>query len=118
MDFVVQVKATNSAKVRYQVVAEKQSVSNMENQYIRLYLQRSLNTINYNEEVLQPRAYTPLTSDNKYGAKKEEMILDEVTVSENRNYYYRLRMWPSSNMPMSSEAKTFKLKVNVYAKSE
>lgn len=112
-DFTVDINTTQA--IAYEVTAVKDDNSTLENTDVRLYLERSLDGTKY-EEVLAPSNYTPTKEDDKFGAKKGEMILDTGTVSENTSYKYRLRMWLSKDYEITSESKSFTVRVNVYGK--
>ena len=112
-DFTVDINTTQA--IAYEVTAVKDDNSILENTDVRLYLERSLDGTKY-EEVLAPSNYTPTKEDDKFGAKKGEMILDTGTVSENTSYKYRLRMWLSKDYEITSESKSFTVRVNVYGK--
>ena len=116
MDFTVDVKMTKKASIKYQVVAAKENDSTIEDNEIRLYLERSEDGLNY-QEVMEPTAYIPLAVNNEFGSKKGNMVMDEVIVNETKTYYYRLRMWLSSDYHMTLEPKTFRARVNVNAVS-
>ena len=112
-DFTVDINTTQA--IAYEVTAVKDDNATLENTDVRLYLERSLDGTKY-EEVLAPSNYTPTKEDDKFGAKKGEMILDTGTVSENTSYKYRLRMWLSKDYEITSESKSFTVRVNVYGK--
>lgn len=116
-DFTVNIDIVGSSEISYEITAEKSSSSTMNNSDIRLYLQRSLDGTNYTEEVLQPSPYVPIGDDDNFGAKEGEMILDIGTTIQSIMYYYRLRMWVSSDYEYSQESRSFAIKVNVYGKS-
>ncbi len=115
-DFTINIKTGPKMPISYEVTAVKDASSTMGNEDVRLYLQKSLDGTNYNDEVLEPSPYTPLDVDDEFGAKAGEMVMDVGTVSEKVTYYYRLRMWVDSSYELSSEAKSFTVKVNVYGK--
>ena len=115
-DFTINIKTGPKMPISYEVTAIKDSSSTMGNEDVRLYLQKSLDGTNYNDEVLEPSPYTPLDVDDEFGAKAGEMVMDVGTVSEKVTYYYRLRMWVDSSYELSSEAKSFTVKVNAYGK--
>ena len=115
-DFTINIKTGPKMPISYEVTAIKDASSTMGNEDVRLYLQKSLDGTNYNDEVLEPSPYTPLDADDEFGAKAGEMVMDVGNVSEKVTYYYRLRMWVDSSYELSSEAKSFTVKVNAYGK--
>ncbi len=115
-DFTINIKTGPKMPISYEVTAVKDSSSTMGNEDVRLYLQKSLDGTNYNDEVLEPSPYTPLDVDDEFGAKAGEMVMDVGSISEKVTYYYRLRMWVDSSYELSSESKSFTVRVNVYGK--
>lgn len=115
-DFTVDIKTGPKMPISYEVTAVKDASSTLENDDVRLYLQKSLDGMNYDNEVLEPSPYIPLEKDDEFGAKAGEMSMDVGTVSEKVIYYYRLRMWVDSSYELSSVSKSFTVKVNVYGK--
>ena len=116
-DFTININIIGNTTISYEVTAEKDSSSTLANSDVRLYLQRSLDGTNYNEEVLEPSPYDPIVEDDEFGAKAGEMVLDVGSTNKTVMYYYRLRMWVDSSYELSEVAKTFTIKVNAYGKS-
>ena len=116
-DFTIDIKTGPKMPISYEITAVKDASSTMRNEDVRLYLQKSLDGTNYDNEVLEPSPYTPLDADDEFGAKAGEMVMDVGNVSEKVTYYYRLRMWVDSSYELSSEAKIFTVKVNAYGKT-
>lgn len=118
MDFTVNIDITKNSTVTYEVAAEKDPTSTISDKYIKIYLQRSLNSPTYEEEVLKPTTYTGIKEDDEYGVPAGSMILDQSTTSESITYYYRLRMWLSSDYVLDDTYRYFTIKINVYAKGD
>jgi len=118
MDFTVSIDITKNSTVSYEVVAEKDPNSTIPDKYIKLYLERSLNDITYEEKIMMPTVYKGIDKDDSYGALKGSMILDQATISNSVIYYYRLRMWLSKDYVLDDTNRYFTIKVNVYAKGE
>ena len=115
-DFTININIVGNTTISYEVTAEKDPSSTLANNEVRLYLQKSLDGTNYNEEVLDPSPYEPLDEDDEFGAKAGEMVLDVGSTNKTVMYYYRLRMWVDSSYELSEVAKTFTIRVNAYGK--
>ncbi len=116
-DFTVNINIVGNATISYEITAEKSASSTMANNGIKLYLQKSKDGTNYDEEVLQPSPYEPINKDDEFGAKAGEMVLDIGTTNKTVRYYYRLRMWVDQDYEESKISKSFTIKVNTYGKS-
>ncbi len=118
-DFTVSTEITGDQGIIYEVVATKDNNSTLANNEIRLYLQSGTTAGIYDQEELNPTAYTPLDQDDNIGAKAGEMILATKGIygTTSEIVYYRLRMWVDSSYQLSNTAKSFTVKVNVYAKN-
>ena len=113
MDFTVSVNVKRTSNVSYVVTAEKDPSSNIDDKYVKLYLERS-NDTSYNEEIMEPKLYDGIKSANSYGAPAGSMILDTVSTNKTLTYHYRLRMWLDKNYKVDSTNKKFIVRVNVY----
>ncbi len=118
MDFTVSIDITKSSTVSYEVVAEKDPTSTIEDKYIKIYLQRSMTAPTYEEEIMMPTLYKGLEEQDEYGAPSGCMVLDQSTTSESIIYYYRLRMWLDSSYVLDNTYRYFTIKINVYAKGD
>ncbi len=118
MDFNVGISINRSSAVSFEVVAEKDSKSTLDNKNIKLYVQRGINKPTYDEEILMPTNFSPIDKEDDYGAPEGVMVLDQVTTSETATYYYRLRMWLDNKFVLDNTYKYFKIKINVYGKGE
>ena len=118
MDFTVSINITKKSEVTYQVVAEKDKNSTIEDKYIKIYLQRGLENEKYDEVVLEPTRFTPVKEENDFGVPIGDMILDEVTSDKDIKYYYRLRLWIASDYQLDNTYKYFTIKINVYGKGQ
>lgn len=114
-DFTVYIKATNKQAIAYEVTAEKDASSTLDNNDVRLYLEKSTDKTNY-DAIVNPTGYVPIIEDDKFGAKTGEMVLDTGSTSREQTYYYRLRMWISKDYKVNDESRFFTIKVNVYGK--
>lgn len=118
MDFTVSINIAKSSRVSYEVVAEKDPSSTIPDKYIKIYLERSLDSSNYEEKIIMPTVYKGLEKDDDYGASKGSMVLDQATTSSSVVYYYRLRMWLSKDYVLDEVDRFFTIRINVYAKGE
>ncbi|MCI8548642.1 MAG: hypothetical protein HFJ38_07155 [Bacilli bacterium] len=114
-DFTVNIDmpGKGTSGIGYEVTAEKQNGSTLEDNDVKLYLERSINNTSY-IAVDDPSHYVPLDADDEFGAKAGEMVLDTHTTTTTQTFYYRLRMWVDQNYEASSESKSFTITVNVY----
>ncbi len=112
-DFTVNINIVGKTAIAYEVTAEKDNNSTLQDNEVRIYLEKSNEADNY-KEILEPNKYIPLTEEDEFGAKAGEMVLDTGSTIETTTYYYRLRMWVSKEYQLGSEAKHFTIKVNVY----
>ncbi len=118
MDFTVDITINRSSSISYEVVAEKDPSSTIDEKYIKLYVQKSLKQPTYEESVFMPTTFDGLKEADEYGAPAGSMILDRMNTSESISSYYRLRMWLDSSYPLNGNRNIFKIKVNVYGKGE
>ncbi len=118
MDFTVSIDINKNSTVTYEVVAEKDPTSTISDKYIKIYLERSLNAPTYEEEIMKPTTYKGIEEKDEYDAPAGSMILDQSTTSESITYYYRLRMWLSSDYVLDDTYRYFTIKINVYAKGD
>ncbi len=113
-DFTVQINIVGNTTISYEVTAEKQTDSTLQNNEVRIYLERSTDKANYNAVSNEVTGYVPLEEADSFGAKVGEMVLDTGSTSTTATYYYRLRMWVSKSYELTEESKHFTIKVNVY----
>ena len=79
-DFTINIE-TKSIPVTYEVTAENDTKSTLEDKDIKLYLEKSNDGTNY-DEILAPTNYVALTANDEIGAQKGEMIIDTGKVNE------------------------------------
>lgn len=118
MDFAVHFNIHKKSRITTQISALKDDSSTIPDKYVKMYVQRSINGEQFEEEILSPTAYTGIEEDNEFGTKKGSMILDEVTTSRSITYNYRLRMWLDTNYPVDSTKRYFTVRVNTNTKGE
>ena len=117
LDFTVDAKVTGDFVVPYVVTAEKDStLSNIDDKYIKLYLERSTDGINY-QTVMEPKTFEEV-SESTTGVKLGSMIIDTGNLTKTTKYYYRLRMWLDGSYNNSSSSNTFVLTTNAYLTTE
>lgn len=114
-NFGIDALVSSGSKIVYEVVAVKDESSTLDNNSVKLYLERSTDGTNF-EPVLEPSYYTPLAETDSLGAPGGDMVLDTGTLIKSANYSYRLRMWIPKEYKMTGESKTFTVRVNVYSK--
>ncbi len=112
-DFTVNINIIGKTTINYEVTAEKQEGSTLQDDEVRIYLEKSIDNTQYNA-VSDVSNYKGIEQADKMGAQAGEMILDAGSSSKTTTYYYRLRMWVGDNFVASGDAKTFTVKVNVY----
>lgn len=113
--FEFSVQASGSAKqsLKYQIYATLQEDSDMDPNYIKVYLTDD-----------QDRPYPNYTSSvpvftalENYNDTSDEKVLYKGTIipTENKTQRFRLRLWVAKDYADGSTSKTFKIKVNVKA---
>ncbi len=118
MNFTVTANIKNSRKIGYEVVAEKDKKSTLNDKYIKVYLEKSTDNYNF-VAVNEPRLYNGISETDDYGVTSGNMIIDKVeNIDKDVTYYYRLRMWLDGSYSLSNSNKYFSLKVSVYGKAE
>lgn len=115
-DFTVNAKMKSGLKIKYIVVAAKDSSATIPDKNIKLYLQKSSSSDYVNtKEVLLPTLYSKLIND---ASNKDGVVLDSGTFTKPTTVYYRLKMWTDSNYGLIDNNKFYKVKVNVQAYAE
>ncbi len=113
-DFTVQSTIAGKAIATYEIAAEKQTSSTLNNNEVKLYLEKKTNT-SYQEE-MAPKVFTPLTKSTEIGTPAGTMLLATDKVSSTTSTSYRLRMWVDENVKLDQQVKTFAVQVIVNAK--
>src|SRR5699024_5498205 len=72
-DFTVEASITGDVITKYEIYAEKLNNSTLNNDEVRLYLEKMVNN-NY-EEVMSPKNFTPLTESTELGTMAGSMLL-------------------------------------------
>lgn len=115
-DFTVNAKMKNGLKIKYNVVAVKDSSATIPDKNIKLYLQKSSSSDYANtRELLSPTLYSDLINS---ASNKSGVILDSGTFTKSTTVYYRLKMWTNSNYNLNDNNRFYKIKVNVQAHAE
>lgn len=114
-DFALDVTINGRMSIAYQITAKKDARSTLQNNEVKLYLERSTDGTSYSS-VMEPSNYSPIAENNDFGALAGEMILDTGTVTSTTHYDYRLRMWVDKNYEVTGNAKSFTVTVNAYGK--
>ncbi len=105
-----------SSNVRYEVTAIKDSSSTLEDDDVRLYLEKSVDNEIY-LPVFGPSSFTPLKEQSSLGSPKGSMIIETGTFDKTQTNNYILRMWLKDNYNVDKDSKTYTVTVNVYAAS-
>ena len=125
-DFTVSATITGRTTIDYKVVAVKDSSSTIDDEYIRLYLEKSETNANEGYSgVFGPEKFTA-SGDSTYGADQKTMEIASGEFSNKGgngdtktfNAYYRLRMWVDKDYPLDGISRTYSVKVNVYGKGQ
>ena len=114
LDFQLDAKVAGTTTINYDITDDD----------VKLYLE-SLTGANSPEasapgtEVMEPTKYNEAGSgDATTGRPSGEMLLTHGTISKTGTTWYRLRMWVADDATDEfTSSKTFKVKVNVYAKA-
>lgn len=113
-DFTVKSTIVGKAKAIYEIGAEKMVSSTLENNEVKLYLEKKVNT-SYKEE-MAPKVFTPLSKSTEIGTPAGVMLLSTGSVSSTVSTSYRLRMWVDEKAKLDTQVKTFAVQVIVNAK--
>ena len=124
LDFQLDAKVAGTTTINYDITASKVAESTLADSDVKLYLE-SLTGANSPEasapgtQVMEPTNYNEAGSgDDTTGRPSGEMLLAHGTISKTGTTWYRLRMWVADDATDEfTSSKTFKVKVNVYAKA-
>lgn len=112
-DFSIKASGSSKEKIKYQVYATLEDNSNMDTNFIKVYLtdenDRPYNGYNSSIPVFEEL--------NNYSEQDKSKLLysDTVIPSNNTVQKFRLRLWVAKDYSDGSVSKTFKIKVNVKA---
>ena len=113
-DFTVEASISGNVVADYEVAAEKETSSTLDNNEVKLYLEKKVN--NSYQEVMAPKNFTPLKKSTDLGTMAGSMLLDSASVSESSTINYRLRMWVDSDTILDNLEKSFGVRVSIKAK--
>ena len=113
-DFTVEASISGDVVASYEVVAEKEASSTLDNNEVKLYLEKKIN--NTYKEVMAPKNFTPLKESTDLGTMAGSMLLDSGTISKSSSVSYRLRMWVADTTILDNLEKSFGVKVSIKAK--
>ena len=113
-DFTVEAKISGDVVAKYEVSAEKETSSTLDNNEVKLYLEKMVN--NSYQEVMAPKNYTPLKESTDLGTEVGTMLLDSGTFTKSSSVNYRLRMWVADNAVIDNLERTFGVRVSIKAK--
>jgi len=121
-DFTVTATLGKAIVISYEVSAVKIPITDMtplEDNEIKLYLERAIDPDSTYQEVLPPSNFVPIENQTEVGSPLGAMILDSGTFYNEGTtiHHYRLRLWVDENAKIpNGEAKKYGVKVNAYAK--
>ena len=113
-DFTIESSMTGDVVANYEIAAEKEVTSTLDNEDVKLYLEKMVN--NSYEEVMAPTNFTPLKESTDLGTMAGTMLLDSGTISKSSSIKYRLRMWVADDTILDNIPKSFSVRVSVKAK--
>lgn len=113
-DFTVEASLEGDVVADYEISAEKEVTSTLDNDEVRLYLEKKVN--NSYQEVMAPKQFTPLKESTDLGTMAGSMLLDSDSIQENAVINYRLRMWVASDTILDNLEKSFGVRVSIKAK--
>ncbi len=113
-DFTVEASISGDVVASYEVSAEKETSSTLDNDEVKLYLEKKVN--NTYQEVMAPKNFTPLKESTDLGTMAGSMLLDSGTVSKSSTINYRLRMWVADTTILDNLEKSFSVRVSIKAK--
>ncbi len=123
-DFTVTATLGKSNVISYEVSAVKIPINDMtplEDNEVKLYLERAIDPDTTYSEVFAPSNYVPRDNQTDIGSPVGSMILDSGTFTQAGTtiHNYRLRMWIDENASIpSGESRKYGIKINVYAKQD
>ena len=112
--FTVEAKISGDVVANYEVSAEKEASSTLNNDEVKLYLEKKVN--NSYQEVMAPKNFTPLKESTDLGTMAGAMLLDTGTLSKSSTVSYRLRMWVADTTVLDNLEKSFGVRVSIKAK--
>lgn len=114
-DFSVSCKMSGSQNIQYEVYATKINVGNeLDSKYVKMYLTDSTSDIPLNGYTGVVPLYSEL-KDSSIANDSKQLYVGEFHNTGTQSF--RLRMWLSDAYQITSDAKEFKIKVNVLAKN-
>ena len=113
-DFTVEASLEGDVSANYEVSAEKEASSTLNNDEVKLYLEKKVND-SY-QEVMAPKHFTPLKQSTDLGTMAGAMLLDSDTIQEDSIISYRLRMWVADDTILGDLEKSFGVRVSIKAK--
>ena len=113
-DFTVEASISGNVVASYEVSAEKDASSTLDNEEVKLFLEKKVN--NTYQEVMAPKNFTPLKESTDLGTTAGSMLLDSGTVSKSSTVNYRLRMWVADTTILDNLEKSFGVRVSIKAK--
>ena len=113
-DFTVEASITGDVVAKYEIAAEKDISSTLDNDDVKLYLEKKVDD-SY-EEVMAPKNFTPLMESTELGTLAGTMLLDSASLDESSIVNYRLRMWVDEDTIINEIPKSFSVRVSIKAK--
>lgn len=113
-DFSIDSVISGDVVASYEISAEKESSSTLNNDDVKLYLEKQVD--NSYEEVMAPKNFTPLKESTDLGTMAGTMLLDSGSLSKSTTVNYRLRMWVDADTVIDNLEKSFGVRVSVKAK--
>ncbi len=114
-NFTVTVTTGNNTAVGYEVSAVKDNASTLDNNDVRIYLEKSSSGAEGTySSVLEPTGFSGVNATTEIGTPAGEMLLHSDSTTSTRTDYYILRMWVAEDYLVTGESKFFTIKVNVY----
>ncbi len=113
-DFTVEASLDNDVVANYEVSAEKEVSSTLNNDEVKLYLERKVD--NSYQEVMAPKYFTPLKESTDLGTMAGSMLLDGDSIKGKTVINYRLRMWVDEDTILGAFEKSFGVRVSIKAK--
>lgn len=113
-DFSVKADLTGNVVTNYEIAAEKTETSTLNNDEVRLYLEKKVDDTY--QEVMVPKEFTPLKESTEIGTLAGTMLLDKASFKKSGIINYRLRMWVADDAILTDIQKSFGVKVSIKAK--
>lgn len=115
LNFTLDINMDKNHFIEYILYLTKGYNSTINDKDVNIYLEKSLDNINY-YKVMDISPYKTNNIFGNFKINKNNMILEDSKEYSNKTYYYRLKIWPKLNSYKTNKIKYFTVSVNMKAK--